>query len=130
MTWKRVATALVLIPVIVGLVLFTPTWIVAIATAAITILALWEYFALGDAIGHRAYRVWTIVCSLLLIMGATSSHPKAYVRLALPGASIPEATPDLRTLSRLMERSGALHSAADVFFLFVLGLMVLTLFTK
>jgi len=130
MTWKRVATALVLIPVVVGLVLFTPTWIVAIATAAITVLALWEYCALGDAIGHRAYRVWTIVCSLLLIMGATSSHPKAYVRLALPGTSIPEATPDLRTLSRLMERSGALHSAADVFFLFVLGLMVLTLFTK
>ena len=67
MTWKRVATALVLIPVVVGLVLFTPTWVVAIATAAITILALWEYFALGDAIGHRAYRLWTIVCAGLML---------------------------------------------------------------
>jgi phosphatidate cytidylyltransferase len=67
MTWKRVATALVLIPVVVGIVLFTPTWAVAVATAAITALALWEYFALGEAIGHRAYRIWTIVCSLLFI---------------------------------------------------------------
>jgi phosphatidate cytidylyltransferase len=67
MTWKRVATALVLIPVVVGLVLFTPTWAVAVATAVITVLALWEYFALGEAIGHRAYRVWTIFCSLLFI---------------------------------------------------------------
>jgi phosphatidate cytidylyltransferase len=67
MTWKRVATALVLIPVVVGLVLFTSTAVVAVATAVITVLALWEYFALGEAIGHRAYRIWTIVCSLLFI---------------------------------------------------------------
>jgi phosphatidate cytidylyltransferase len=67
MTWKRVATALVLIPVVVGIVLFTPTWVVAAAVAVITVLALWEYFALGEAIGHRAYRIWTIFCSLVLI---------------------------------------------------------------
>ncbi len=67
MTWKRVATSLVLIPVVVGLVLFTSTAVVAVATAVITVLALWEYFALGEAIGHRAYRVWTIICALLFI---------------------------------------------------------------
>jgi len=67
MTWKRVATALVLIPVVVGLVLFAPTWAVAVATAVVTVLALWEYFVLGEAIGHRAYRVWTICCALLFI---------------------------------------------------------------
>src|ERR1700758_2145924 len=68
MTWKRVATALVLIPIVVGLVLFTPTWAVAIATAVVTVFALWEYFALGDAIGHRAYRLWTTFCALLLLL--------------------------------------------------------------
>ena len=67
MTWKRVLTALVLIPIVVAIVLFTPTWAVALATAVITILALWEYFALGDAIGHRAYRLWTIISFLLLL---------------------------------------------------------------
>jgi len=54
MTWKRVATAAVLIPVVVGLVLWGSTAIVALATALVMLLALFEYFALGDAIGHRA----------------------------------------------------------------------------
>src|SRR5271165_2719088 len=67
MTWKRVATALVLIPVVVGLVLYGSTAAVAVATAVITVLALREYFALGEAIGHRGYKVWTIFCSLLLV---------------------------------------------------------------
>jgi phosphatidate cytidylyltransferase len=67
MTWKRILTAVVLIPIVVGIVLCTSSLFVAVATAAITVLALWEYFALGDAIGHRAYRLWTTLCSLLLL---------------------------------------------------------------
>src|SRR5208337_1636685 len=67
MTGTRVLTALVLIPIVIALVLFTPTWAVALATAIITVLALREYFALGDAIGHRAYRLWTVFSALLLI---------------------------------------------------------------
>jgi phosphatidate cytidylyltransferase len=67
MTWKRVLTALVLIPAVVGIVLFTPTWVVALATAGITVLALREYFALGDAIGHRAFKIWTLFSAVLLV---------------------------------------------------------------
>ena len=67
MTWTRVLTALVLMPVVIAIVLFAPTWGVAVAVAVITALALWEYFALGEAIGHRAYRLWTISCAFLLI---------------------------------------------------------------
>src|SRR5690242_14942937 len=67
MTWKRVATAVVLIPFVVGLVLFAPTAWVATALGVVTILAMVEYFSLGDAIGHRAYRIWTLTCALLLI---------------------------------------------------------------
>jgi phosphatidate cytidylyltransferase len=105
MTGTRVLTALVLIPVVLGLVLFTPTWSVAIATAVVTVLALWEYFALGNAIGHRAYRLWTIFCSLLLVLQSTS-----YV--AYP------------------EGPSLVQSQTTIFFLFVLGLTVLTLFTR
>ncbi len=130
MIWKRVATALVLIPVVVGLVLYAPTWVVAIATAAITVLALWEYFALGDAIGHRAYRIWTVLCSLLLIVVATASRPTIYVRMVFPVDSVPETIPDLRTPHPFSEWPGVLHSPAAVFFLFVLGLTVLTICTK
>src|SRR2546428_12494727 len=67
MTWKRVATAAVLIPFAVGIVLWGSTAIVALAVALVTLLALFEYFALGEAIGHRAYRFWTESCALMLI---------------------------------------------------------------
>ncbi len=46
MTWKRVATAVVLVPFAVGLVLWGSTAIVSIALALVTLLALFEYFAL------------------------------------------------------------------------------------
>src|SRR5437762_799065 len=67
MTWKRVATAVVLIPFVVGIVLWGSTAILALAVGLVTMLALFEYFALGDAIGHRAYRFWTASCALLLL---------------------------------------------------------------
>src|ERR1700680_3680514 len=67
MTWKRGATAVVLIPLVVGLVLWGSTAWVALALALIIVLALFEYFALGNAIGHRAYRFWTATCALFLV---------------------------------------------------------------
>src|SRR6516225_6074329 len=67
MTGTRVLTALVLMPLAIVIVLFGSTAVVAVAVAVLTILALWEYFALGDAIGHRAYRLWIVTCALLLI---------------------------------------------------------------
>lgn len=122
MTWKRVATALVLIPVVVGLVLFTPTWVVAIATAIITVLALWEYFALGDAIGHRAYRLWTIFCALFLILQQSGYHGNWLNSLEVPAGEylFRQAPIQLTTL----------YSPVTLFMLFVLGLTVFILFAK
>ena len=53
MTAKRVATAAILIPVVVGLVLWGSTAVVALVLALVILLALFEYFSLGDAMGHR-----------------------------------------------------------------------------
>jgi phosphatidate cytidylyltransferase len=122
MTWKRVLTALVLIPVVVGLVLFTPTWAVAVATAVITVLALWEYFALGEAIGHRAYRVWTIFCALTFIL-------QRWLRPFLIGPivwdfDVPRPSPPL------VRHIVAFTTPITVVFLFVIGLAVLTLFAR
>ncbi len=126
MTWKRVATALVLIPVVVGIVLFTPTWVVAVATAVITVLALWEYFALGDAIGHRAYRVWTVVCALLLIyLQWRTLRPFTYVTARLGSEAI-----GLRAFHASEMRIFALHSPVSVFFLFVLGVTACILWMR
>jgi phosphatidate cytidylyltransferase len=127
MTWKRVATALVLIPVVVGLVLFASTAAVALATAVFTVLALWEYFALGEAIGHRAYRVWTVICGLLLII--------VQWRVLMPfGALSTQFNPQNVGLRPYhgseITRIAALHSPVSVFFLFVLGITVLILWTR
>ena len=120
MTWKRVATAAVLVPVVVGLVLWGSTEIVALAIALIMLLALFEYFALGEAIGHRAYRLWTATCALLLIFvqwWGVSRQPYGFPR-------------------RLAVRSGVDYLFAtpltidEVFFLFVLGIAALTLGTR
>ena len=121
MTWKRVATALVLIPVVVGIVLFTPTWVVAVATAVITVLALWEYFALGEAIGHRAYRVWTAF-SAVLIIGAQWLITER--ELLLFGAYRSEKI-DWRTYLSVLRVSPLL-----ILFIFVIGLACLTLWTR
>lgn len=115
MTVTRVLTALVLMPVVIGLVLFTPTWVVAVALAIITVLALWEFFNLGDAVGHRAYRLWTCFCSLLLIhtqLWASSSYrnDRIYFLFGWPRYEPP--------------------SGLWILFLFVLGIAVLTLWTR
>src|SRR5258708_39349418 len=67
MTWKRVVTALVLIPFVVALVLWGSTALVSLAVALVMLLALFEYFALGEALGHRAYRFWTATCALVMV---------------------------------------------------------------
>jgi len=131
MTWKRVATALVLIPVVVGIVLFTPTWVVALATAGITVLALWEYFALGEAIGHRAYRVWTIICGLLLIAQQIPDTRSIYSMDTSPSSQQTlEPFSNFLPLHFMVGRVVPGHSPLLVFFLFLLGLTALTLWSR
>ena len=78
MIWKRVATAVVLIPLVVSLVLAGSTGLVAVAVALVILLAIFEYFSLGEAIGHRAYRLWTAFCAMLLVLCAIScGHGRA-----------------------------------------------------
>jgi phosphatidate cytidylyltransferase len=126
MTWKRVATAAVLIPFVIAIVLFTPTYVVALATAAITILALREYFALGDAIGHRAYRLWTIFCSIVL--AAQQCSPPAFGYLGIQDSSSP--APLVDSFGNAIMWVTALVSPLSLFFLFILGLTVLTIWTR
>jgi phosphatidate cytidylyltransferase len=120
MTLTRVLTALVLMPAAIAIVLFTPTWAVAIAVAVFTVLALWEYFALGDAIGHRAYRLWTVFCALLVIYVQWNATPFKH-RGAEAGS--------LLSGHDHFYRNEAPYSYL-VFFVFVVGLTVLTLFTR
>jgi phosphatidate cytidylyltransferase len=120
MTWKRVATAVVLIPFAVGLVLWGSTAMVSIALALVMLLALFEYFALGEAIGHRAYRFWTATCALFLIYAQWHAVYEPAFQL---GGGL-TAHQSNRWFS-----AGAPPLEA-VFFLFVLGIAALTLATR
>jgi phosphatidate cytidylyltransferase len=120
MTWKRVATAAVLIPVVVGIVLFASTAWVSLALAPIVLLALFEYFALGDAIGHRAYRFWTATCALLLVY-------VQWVTAMEPSYQLAGGLALHRQIGRFAQ---GLPGVQEAFFVFVLGVAVLTLWTK
>jgi phosphatidate cytidylyltransferase len=59
----RIFTALVLIPIVVALVWWGPAWVLAVVAALVAILALVEFFDLGERIAMRPFRKWTIVCA-------------------------------------------------------------------
>jgi phosphatidate cytidylyltransferase len=120
MTGTRVLTALVLIPVVVALVLFSPTWAVALATALITILALREYFALGDAIGHRAYRLWTIFSALLFIYGQ-------WIGMNIQNL-VTSATPNVSVIG--LQRDTLFLSLVSFLLIYIFGITALTLWTR
>jgi phosphatidate cytidylyltransferase len=118
MTLTRVLTALVLMPVIIALVLFAPTWGVALATAVVTVLALWEYFALGEAIGHRAYRLWTCLAALAFI----------YVQNEI--VHFGNVLPRLYGVDPYKAGFGADRALEFVLLLFVFGIACRSLFTR
>lgn len=67
MTLARVLTAAVLVPLVVGVVLLGSSALVAALAGIVALLALLEFFALGERAGLRGYRFWTCVCALALL---------------------------------------------------------------
>src|SRR5262245_12927910 len=120
MTWKRIATAVVLIPAVVGLVLGARTAWIALALSGVTLLALFEFFALGDAIGHRAYKVWTAACACLLMYAQ-------YLAAMEYAHSVGGAPPMHRILGLLVIEG---PTVADALFVFLTGLAIVTLATR
>jgi phosphatidate cytidylyltransferase len=120
MTWKRVTTAVVLIPCVVGLVLWGSTAVLAIGMALVLLLALFEFFALGDAIGHRPYRFWTATCALGLVY-------VQWLAAIAPSYELAGGLTFHREIGRIL---GVIPTVQDVFFIFVLGVGALTLWTK
>jgi phosphatidate cytidylyltransferase len=59
----RILTACVLIPAVVALVWWGPSALLAAVAALVALLALVEFFNLGDRVGLRAFRIWTMICA-------------------------------------------------------------------
>jgi phosphatidate cytidylyltransferase len=60
----RIATAMVLIPVVVALVWWGPPEALAAVAAGIGLAAMWEFFTLGERVGMPGFRKWTMVCAV------------------------------------------------------------------
>ena len=78
----RILTALVLIPIVVALVWWGPAWILAGVAALIAIVALLEFFDLGERIAMRPFRKWTVACTAGLFysqysLGLVETHSLA-----------------------------------------------------
>jgi phosphatidate cytidylyltransferase len=58
----RILTAGILIPLVVALVLWGSPALLAAGAASVAILALYEFFELGERVGLHAHRKWTIAC--------------------------------------------------------------------
>jgi phosphatidate cytidylyltransferase len=105
-------------PVIVALVLFAPLWLLSGVAGVVLLLALWEFFRLGEIAGYSGFVQWTTLCSLLIV----------YVQWA--NASAPNAS--RRPATRLLPfHPASVPSGLEaVLFLFLLGLAISVSFTK
>jgi phosphatidate cytidylyltransferase len=63
----RILTAAVLIPAVIAAVWWGSTGLVAALVGLVLLLALLEFFALGERVGLRGYRLWTSLCALGVI---------------------------------------------------------------
>jgi len=120
MTWKRVVTAALLIPIVVALVLYASAAVVALAIALVVLLALLEFFRMGDAIGHRAYRVWTCASALALI----------FVQFLAGQDQVTQVSGNVTLHRHFAHLPSVLPSIGDVFFIFIIGVALLTLWTR
>jgi phosphatidate cytidylyltransferase len=113
----RIFTALVLIPIVVALVWWGPAWLLAAVAALIAIVALLEFFDLGERIAMRAFRKWAIVCAVGLFyaqysLGLVETHSVAQ------GYSI------------VRSAAGGVLSIEAVLLVFVFGVVVIGLATR
>src|SRR5665213_1508702 len=63
-TGQRILTAAILIPVVVAAIWWGPTWLIAIVSAGVAILALWEFFSVAEHQGFHSYRLWTSLAAV------------------------------------------------------------------
>ena len=78
-TVTRILTAAILIPAVIALVWWGPTWLVAAAGGSVALLALVEFFSLGARLNLQAYRFWTALCALgIFFQQWTASAAQSY----------------------------------------------------
>jgi phosphatidate cytidylyltransferase len=113
----RIVTAAVLIPVEVALVWWGPLPLLAAIAAVVAILALVEFFALGDRVGLHAFAKWTILCAAALFYAQYS-------------ASLVETRELSGGVSVVRDLAGGVLSVETVLLIFLFGAVAIGLFTR
>jgi phosphatidate cytidylyltransferase len=114
-TRLRVLTASILIPLVVAGIRWGATWFVAGLAAAVAVMALLEFLAMGERMGFKAYRVWTCLAAAGIF---------AQQWMASREASI-------RRLGDLLYAAQSPHVTLEfVLFLFVLGVAAIVLVSR
>jgi phosphatidate cytidylyltransferase len=113
----RLATAAVLIPIVVVLVWWAPPIVLAGIAAVVTILALVEFLNLGERIGLRGFKLWTYFCTVLMFyaqfsLGRIETH-------TLAGG-----------ISMVRDAAGGTLSVEASLLIFLFGCVLLGLITK
>ena len=120
---KRIATAVVLIPIVLALILRAPVWVLAIVAAFVALLTIHEFLKLTESYGVRPMNwpthLFTAVFFLTLVIDAGGETPllstgKFLIVLAFAAAMVP-----FIFLTRAMRgkdlRDGYPAAAASVF---------------
>src|SRR5690348_9516796 len=71
----RILTALVLVPLVVVLLFSGLFWLVSVATAAVAMLACWEYLGLTDGTGVRTPR-WLVLIAVIALFVVNFWRPE------------------------------------------------------
>ena len=66
-TGLRVLTAAIMIPVVVAVIWWGPTWLIAIVSAFVAIVAMLEFFSMAARLGFQPYRLWACLAAAGII---------------------------------------------------------------
>ena len=109
-TSLRVATAAILIPLVVAAIWWGPNWLIAVVSAFVAIAALLEFFAIAAHQGVEAYRLWSCLAAAGIVGQQWYASRQA----------------SLSALGGLLDRSPAIV-LESILFGFVLGVAVIAL---
>jgi phosphatidate cytidylyltransferase len=113
----RLATAAVLIPIVVALVWWGPPLLLAGIAAVVAILALVEFLNLGDRVGLRGFKLWTYFCTALIFY-AQFSLGRLETRSFAGGVSM------------VRDAAGGTLSVEAALLVFLFGCVAIGLFTR
>jgi phosphatidate cytidylyltransferase len=118
----RILTAAVLIPLVILLLFRAPFWAVTLATAAVAVLACWEYLGLAEATGAQTSR-WLVLIAVAALFAINFFRPEMLMAGFSALAFVLFVTIAFRSpLERVL-----VDTSASVFGLLYIGLALVTI---